>query len=278
MSEGESESPYTAAKRMFAAGSDRATVIAALVATGLDHEEAAIAARAALGEAGAALSPQSPGFKVETEAAPVEPPLATEPPIEKPTHPCPKHQAWPVSGTCTRCGTFFCHRCLTDAGMMRPPAAGLCVECSNRSAGNDSQAQGFGGWLILPMLHLIVSPLVYAVSMIEELGAAIERPVLTGPVAIESLSALAYIAYAVFTATHFFAKRKSAVPLMLGFYAGNVLLTLLQIAMVSWVESLLHVDTKSDAGVTAVRALVSAVLWSSYFLRSDRVAKTFVRP
>ncbi|MFT3708996.1 MAG: DUF2569 domain-containing protein [Archangium sp.] len=253
-------------------------MIAALVATGLDQEEAAIAARAALGEAGAALSPQSPGFKVEAEPQPSEPPLATEPPTEKPTHPCPKHEAWPVSGTCTRCGTFFCHRCLTDAGLMRPPAEGLCVECSKRTDADASKPEGFGGWLILPMLHLVLSPLVYAGSMIEEIGAALERPVLMGPVAIESLSALAYIAYAVFTATHFFAKRKSAVTLMLGFYAANVVLTLLQIAMVAWVETLLHVDTRSTAGVTAVRALVSAVLWASYFLRSERVARTFVRP
>jgi hypothetical protein len=265
---------------MFAAGSDRAGVIAALVATGLTEEEAAIAARAALGEAGAATSPRSPGFKLDEDrlsAEPAPPPLATEPPAEKPSHPCPKHEAWPVTGTCTRCGAFFCHRCLLDAQLSRPPSGGLCVECSNRT-GDPSAPEGIGGWLILPMLQLLLSPVVYAFTMIEEISAAIRMPSLVLPVTIEALSALAYIGYAVFTATRFFTKRRSTITLMLGFYGANVFLSFLQVAMVGWVESILSVDMKSTASVTATRSIISAVLWSSYFLRSERVRKTFVRP
>jgi hypothetical protein len=270
---GDTETPYEVARRMHAAGSSPAEVISALVAKGLAEDEARIAARAGRGEAGLAPAEQL----LQPSPALARPPeLATEPPALAPAHPCPRHPAWPVSGTCTRCGSFFCHRCLTEAGLMRPPESGLCADCEKR--GDSRAPAGIGGWLVLPTLQIVFAPVGYVVTVVRELTAATDSPILLGPILVESIWFLALTIFAVYTAICFFQKRKRTIPLMLAFYTSGVLSAVLGAILHAWLVSLIGKPFEDDSAVGLVRGVVALVVWGLYFLRSERVARTFVSP
>ena len=243
--QGGGETPFDLARRLHVEGRTADQVVQALTALGLDLESARIAARAGRGEAGIA-----PGLEV-TDAPSA---LDAEPPATAPAHPCPAHPQWPVTGTCTRCGAFFCHRCLRDAGLTRAPANGQCAVCVRRP--DDAVKAGIGGWLLLPAFHVTLTPLVqlFAVAM---LGLQL------------SVFAIGFtllqIAYSIFTAVYFFACKRVAMPLMLGFYGLNVVTAfVLHDAQEGWVAS-------------AGRSVLSSLVWSAYFLTSKRVAATFTR-
>lgn len=268
----EAETPYALAKRLHTQGAASVEIERALRERGLDEDEARIAARAGRGEAGFSLAVATPGAQ---PAQPVE--FPEEPPSEAPAHPCPSHAAWPVVGTCSRCGKFFCSRCLKDAGFVRVPASNQCPTCEARFP----HVQGIGGWLVLPALHVtVVGPLSALAGVVQD---AMALPKLSGPllapVLIELLANASYLALTIYAAVLFFQKKRRAVPMMIAFYSAAMLLAVLSLVLSGWIESITGTALGEKDTVTQVgRVFISSLVWIAYFGQSKRVQATFVVP
>lgn len=238
------ETPYQVARRLHAQGVEPEEIERELRGMGLDEDDVRIASRAALGASGVT----SP---VSSDEPATTPSLDEAPPAEAPAHPCPHHAQWPVAATCARCGGFFCHQCLRDAGFTKLPASKQCPACE-KSHPKETVA-GIGGWLFFPALQITIAPLAYGIFAAVAFGAA-KPEAIAGAVICVLLAA-----YSGFTAWQFFLRRRITVPLMLGFYASSVLFGL--------------ISEKSSA----LRGLGSSIIWFGYFLRSERVKNTFTR-
>jgi len=243
----------------------------ALIARGLSQDEARIAARAGRGEAGFALGVEDPA----TERAPSPLDLASQPPVEAPTHPCPVHPAWPVTGTCSRCGKFFCDACVTAAGLTSRPLEKRCPECAEREPA--STETGLGGWLILPAIHLVISPIQLVMVIVQDLSALAQRTPVMVPVTVELVIQLLHLAFCLFAAMQFFRRKKSAPMTMVGFYALNIITAFISAALGAWVLSELHTTNPQDTTAVDIgRAVISSTIWIAYFTSSTRVRSTFV--
>lgn len=265
----EEESPYQLAKRLHATGVSDADVQKALIARGLSEDEARIAARAGRGEAGFAL-----GVDDGVGQRPPSPlDVARAPPAEAPTHPCPTHPAWPVTGTCSRCGKFFCDACVTAAGLTSRPLGKRCPDCAGRET--QGTVEGISGWLILPAIHLILSPIQLAMVVLQDLAALAKRTPVMVPVTIELVMQLLHLGFCLVVATLFFRRKKSAPMAMLAFYALNLATTLISAGLAAWVRDVLHSSTESST-VDIVRSVITSTIWIAYFTSSQRVRATFV--
>lgn len=254
----EQETPYALARRLHTTGTSTEAIEQALRARGLSAEDARIAARAGRGEAGFAL-----GVDAAAPAQPVTT-LASAPPEASPTHPCPQHAAWPVTATCSRCGKFFCDECLRVAGLAGLPASKQCAECEAKFP--PGPKAGIGGWLILPAIHIVVAPLGALMLLVVALQALTSERSSPSAAVMQLIIGAAYLIYTVFTAVQFFGKTRRAVPMMLGFYVLNIVVNVVTGAMA---------EEQSAAGLG--RGLGTSVIWMAYFLRSQRVERTFTR-
>lgn len=248
---------------MHGQGASAEVVVQALRAQGLSDEDARIAARAARGEAGFATS--------AVQDVPLPPKLPTTPPAEVPAHPCPKHAQWPVLGTCSRCGGFFCAQCAVDAGLSDLPASKLCPECDKRAG---EAPQGIGGWLILPAIQLVTTPLVASLTIISSLRY-LGHPKVGGLLLGEVLVRALFVAFNVVVASYFFRKKRVAIALMLAFYASSAVLEIGSEVLASAVRDAL--GTGKEAGSGRTGGLGGSVIWFVYFLVSKRVKATFTK-
>lgn len=263
------ETPYALAQRLHREGLAADAVEAALRERGLSEEDARVAARAGRGEAGHATP--------VVVDVPTPPALPVEPPKDSPSHPCPKHDAWPVRATCVRCGAFFCAKCITDAGLKVAPASKQCPDCEVKFPVAVGPA-GIGGWLLLPALQLVVTPLNLVATFINDLTALSENTDFVAPVVIEAVLSLLLLGYSVVTGIHFFGRRRRAVPLMLGFYAATWVYSVLDALLGDWVAALAATEGAAGGnGAHVLRGGGFAVVWFAYFLQSKRVKATFTR-
>lgn len=153
-----------------------------------------------------------------------------------------------------------------------PPAAGSPV--------------GIGGWLVLPALGTIVTPLVIAFTFYawrDYFNAAVwaglgagQDPVLAhwGKIGMFVAILLSYVLFVagVFLNYLLFTKHRS-------FPAGYIAILWIGAlwgALLQGSTVALGVDDKSFGGAV-IRDLVAAVLWTLYMIRSERVRATFVR-
>lgn len=149
--------------------------------------------------------------------------------------------------------------------------------------------RGIGGWLILPLLHLIVIVLLTAYNI----GAALRYwdglvLLATGradpsvqwmalPTFASLLIGVAVIAFAIYVLVRFFQKKRSVPQLMIWFYV-LVLVTALFVSGVIFAYDEFR-SAPSDVGQAARdigRALLAVAIWVPYFLTSKRVQATFV--
>ncbi|GHA64471.1 DUF3857 domain-containing protein [Pontibacter akesuensis] len=147
--------------------------------------------------------------------------------------------------------------------------------------------QSIGGWLILPMIGLALTPLRIVVSLFTDdffnkavwtalldASSGAYSPAMAGVLGMELVVNIAFI---VLSALLFIlaVKQRTSVPkLMVAYYAFNLVFILLDVALVS----LLNVPL-GNSGETAgevARAVIGAAIWIPYFTLSTRVKATFV--
>lgn len=147
--------------------------------------------------------------------------------------------------------------------------------------------KGLGGWLILPMIGLVLSPLRMGYQFITDLlpvfdpavwnkltDAALPgyRPMLVPLIVFESVANVAMFAFTLAVMWFFFNKSRRTPRL---FIIWLVLLALTQVidsALASRVG--LPVDNASLRDI--IRSVAAAAIWIPYFLVSKRVKNTFV--
>ena len=134
--------------------------------------------------------------------------------------------------------------------------------------------RSIGGWLILPAIGLIVTPLLQAAGIILVLcmlGSGILARAAGGTayVGMAIVLSLGLIALDLCAAVAFFAKKRHAPKWMIALLCVG----LLNIPMEIWGNMVF--DTTDVKGI--VRPIAAASIWIPYFLMSERVKATFVR-
>ena len=149
--------------------------------------------------------------------------------------------------------------------------------------------RGLRGWLILPMIGVIVSPLRIAKDIVDGLPcysagnwaeltvsgnarySALWAPYLLGEMAVNILM----VAFSLLLVRLYFARRSSLPRAYIGFVVASIGVQALDLGVASWMPG----DTAKVMASnlpTLSRAFVGGLIWSWYFLVSRRVAATFV--
>jgi hypothetical protein len=147
-----------------------------------------------------------------------------------------------------------------------------------------------GGWLLLPLLGLAVTPFTVGKTIVDALPVLTVRSwsaltvssspgyhALWAPVLlIELLANLTIVAGALLLLV-LMVKRRSSMPrLYIGWMLFVATVTLGDALASQLIPTLSEQWTAKDAGM-AIRACLFAMIWIAYFRRSERVRRTFVR-
>ncbi len=128
---------------------------------------------------------------------------------------------------------------------------------------------GINGWLLLPAVGLVMSPILMAVVILLEV-ALLKDFGFDWAVVTEGMLYVVFLVFMVFTGVAFFRKRPVVPRLMVAWLSLNVLLSLL--------GAVIGRDAvpATEALGEIVRSVVAAAVWIPYFLVSKRVKNTFV--
>jgi hypothetical protein len=197
-----------------------------------------------------------------------------------------------MSNKCAHCGaqleehTLVCILCgaekqrTADAQEIAPEAAQPTPEMFiARKASEEANLSGIGGWLVFTAIGLILAPFLNLFALATD-GRLLFNPGardylmnhagLYLLIVFEVISNLVFLLYCTGLNVLFYAKKKAFPVAMIVFLAANVL-----------VISIDHISVAQlalpEKPTQLIRALISAAIWIPYFMRSRRVALTFVR-
>ncbi|MGB0917145.1 MAG: DUF3857 domain-containing protein [Flavobacteriales bacterium] len=146
-------------------------------------------------------------------------------------------------------------------------------------------ASAFGGWLILPMIGITVSPFIMFFNLVSggffsnvAIDFISEGP--NGPnfnhgllIVFELITNTIFIVFSVFTAIQLYSKRTSAPKWIKAFYATSFLLIGTDLLL----AGLIGIEFSAEDAKSVFRATFAAAIWIPYFIRSERVRLTFVK-
>jgi transglutaminase-like putative cysteine protease len=149
---------------------------------------------------------------------------------------------------------------------------------------------GIGGWLLLPAIGLPFSILrlltgtaktwpVFtpeAWNALTSAGGASYHPMWLPLMLFELAGNIGMVVMACLTTWLFFRRRSSLPRVFIGFVAGSAVFVLADTVLTLTIPSAAAQLTARDWG-SAMQSIVSAAIWSAYFLRSERVRRTFTR-
>jgi hypothetical protein len=145
----------------------------------------------------------------------------------------------------------------------------------NTTAAQRTEPKGIGGWLILPMLGILISPLL-ALRGIGEIVPAFERDLTTG-LKILLVSEIAFnlcLMVGWVVAAVWFFKHKRAFPLL---FITMLVLSfagpLVDAVIAVWI---FEVQLGPDDYIYLGRGLLALLILAPYMVRSKRVRNTFV--
>lgn len=139
--------------------------------------------------------------------------------------------------------------------------------------------EGIGGWLVLPIAHILLNALVMAINVIDGFrigyggGDVAARDLMLGITWFE----LSLLAYSGFCLAMLFLKRRQTPYLMIGFYALLLVMVVAEFFLATHQLPNMTLNEKSEPLKAVVRTAIAAAVWIPYFLVSKRVKNTFVR-
>jgi hypothetical protein len=152
---------------------------------------------------------------------------------------------------------------------------------------------GIGGWLLLPALGLIATPLVLAFGIYKDLLPALRPDVwnavtdphsttynsLLGPLIVyEVLVSLTLFAFTLWLLWNFFTKSRRAPKLFVIWLAASAGTRILDHLLSSQILAVAEKPFDPADVRDLVHSIVAAAIWIPYFLRSERVKNTFIEP
>jgi hypothetical protein len=155
-----------------------------------------------------------------------------------------------------------------------------------RSRDYEISYEGFGGWLVLPVIGIFLTPILTLTSFVSnEYFNYIQWEILTNPghssynpklgtlVLIEYLFEIAFIVYSLFIII-LMLKRRTSFPLFASIMYGS---SVAYICFEYVALNAVGMSTAFDANETkaAMQAIVAAIIWIPYIMYSDRVKGTF---
>lgn len=146
------------------------------------------------------------------------------------------------------------------------------------------QETAIGGWLILVLIGLIVTPIRLGISTFTEFLPLLDSlpflkelyPKLVSIIYVELFSNIAFGIFALFLIFVMVMKNKIFPKLMIIFYVSNLVFVLGDAIYISQMTEL-EGFYKDDGSIKEiVRAIVGTAIWVPYMLVSKRVKRTFV--
>ena len=155
-----------------------------------------------------------------------------------------------------------------------------------RSRDYEISYEGFGGWLVLPVIGIFLTPVWSLINISRnEFFNYLHWEILTNPshsaynpklgtlVLIEYVYELAFLAYSLFVAV-LMVRRRTSFPLFASILYG------VSVAFICFDSICLHslgmaTTFDTDSGSAAVRSIIAAVIWIPYINFSERVKGTF---
>jgi Protein of unknown function (DUF2569) len=152
---------------------------------------------------------------------------------------------------------------------------------------------GIGGWLLLPALGLIATPLLMAFGFYKDLLPALAPNVwnlLTDPhsaaynrfwgplIVYEVLINLALFVFTLWLLWVFFTKSQHAPKLFVIWLAAIAGTRIIDYLLFSQIPAISDKSADPATATDLVRSIVGAAIWIPYFLRSERVKNTFIKP
>ncbi len=154
---------------------------------------------------------------------------------------------------------------------------------------NLEKPSGIGGWLILPMLGLLFTPLILGTNLIinhypifaEDYWSTLTTPgneayhALWGPLIIfEVIGNLVFLLFSIFLIILFFQKRRGFPLLMIWFLSSNLVFLLIDLLAAEQIPNIPSL-IKQNALKELIKSSISALIWIPYFMKSIRVRNTF---
>jgi hypothetical protein len=155
----------------------------------------------------------------------------------------------------------------------RSPAT---TEFSAKMPGETDKYRALGGWLILPAIGLVISPILNGLAVVGDIAALKNVPNgLKMFVIVEIITILALIVWNIWAAILFFGKKASAPRAMIILFSAGILVNLIGWLMV---EGFMNAngEARVQALVGVFRSVIIGGIWIWYFSVSKRVKGTFV--
>jgi len=151
----------------------------------------------------------------------------------------------------------------------------LNTEADKPSMETDSKLAGISGWLVLPAIGLVASPIILVVGLV--IGSALYSDVAAtgfgGLYVVEMIIESGLVIFVIYAASRFFRKKQNAplviIILLVSAIAANGLVLLMELGLGA--EDFIIVT-----GRMLLRSIISAAIWIPYFKISRRVKATFI--
>lgn len=152
------------------------------------------------------------------------------------------------------------------------------------------EPQGFGGWLILVIIHFLFALGSLFTGLYENLSGLADtqalntlmtkghpnyspywKTVITSQIVIEIL----VLIFTVITMIAFFRRKKSAIKLMIVFYILLVAYPIVSL-QIGNIIPLIAENQMTNVYSNIFSAFIASLIWISYFIKSKRVKNTFI--
>ena len=146
--------------------------------------------------------------------------------------------------------------------------------------------RGFGGWLVIPILGLIITPpfALYSLgtTVVPLFEAAVRQAVFARPplllmVGVELVGSFVMLVLSAICLVRSKQRSSKFPSLMITFLCVNFVVHLSNAATTIWYYDSIGMSPPSGAGQGGFGTLLAVLVWVPYFIKSKRVKNTFVK-